>query len=319
MLVKAVIVLSAVLAVAAPVVAQEVPDPPAGQVFTLAGGDIGGNYFAIARALCRDLNRIASGSMRCSPEPTPGSVYNLSGLRSGELEFAIVQSDWLQAAREGTGRFAAAGPMESLRGVSELYRESITLLVSPDSGIDDPGDLDGKRIDIGQPATGRRATMDRIFDALRIDRSRLAEVSELPSSSAIEELCAGQLDAVVLVVGHPDVNVARAVEECDARILPLAGTDTGDAIAALGDYLPETIAAGTYPSLGDAIRTFGVTATLVTRDDAPAAQVAAILLVLGTRSDALVRAVPVLARRGTAPVWSGLGDVAAHPAVQPSG
>jgi hypothetical protein len=299
--------------------AQESPSAPPGRLFTLAGGDISGNYFAIARALCRELNRTATDGMRCSPEATPGSVYNLAGLRSGEIDFAVVQSDWLAAARAGTGRFAAEGPLESLRGVSELYREAITMLVTAESGIEDPGNLDGKRIDIGQPASGRRATMERIFEALAFDRARLGLVSELPTVSAIDELCDGKLDAVVLVAGHPDPNVARAVGECGARILPLAGTAAGDAIGALGDYLPETIAAEIYPSLAEPVDTFGVTAALVTLDDTPDAEVAAVLLVLSIRGDALSRAAPVLSERGTAPGWSGLGNVAAHAAAAPAG
>jgi hypothetical protein len=257
--------------------------------------------------------------MRCSPEATPGSVYNLEGLRSGEIDFAVVQSDWLAAARAGTGRFAGEGSFESLRGVSELYREAITMLVAADSGIEDPAALDGKRIDIGQPASGRRATMERIFEALSFDRGRLGLVSELPTVSAIDELCDGKLDAVVLVVGHPDANVARAVEQCGARILPLAETSAGESIAAIGDYLPESIAAGIYSSITEPIETFGVTAALVTLSDTPDAEVRAILQVLLTRGTALSRAAPVLSDQGTAPGWSGLGQVAAHPAAAPAG
>lgn len=294
--------------------AQEAAPPPQGRFFTLAGADVSGNYFAVARAVCREVNRISIDSMRCSPEATPGSVYNLTGMRAGEVDFAIVQSDWLEAARNGTGRFAAAGPFAELRGLSELYREAITVLVGPKSGMDDPGDLDGKRIDIGPPASGRRATMDRIFDILEFDRSRLALVSELPTSAAVDELCAGRLDAVILVVGHPDGNVARALDECGATILPLAGTVQGDAIAAIGDYLPDTIDAGLYASLPLPIKTFGVTAALVTLDTVPDSEVAAVQTVLSTRQDALTRSAPVLEKRGTAPAWSGLGGVAAHAA-----
>ncbi len=298
-----------------PVMAQEPATPEAGRFFTIAGGDIGGNYFAIARAICREINRGPSNGMRCSPEATPGSVYNLSGLRSGELDLAIVQSDWLQSAREGTGRFEGEGNFEGLRGVAELYREAITIVVARDAAIARPGDLVGKRVDIGQPASGRRATVDRIFRALEFDVSRLALMSELSSIAAFDELCAGRLDAVFLVVGHPDANVALALSECGARIIALLGTPQGDAIAGLGDYLPGTIAAGTYPELTSPVGTLWVTATLVARSDVPDDVVAEVLDVLGNRQDALRRAAPVLLRRAPGTVWSGIGNLPPHAAV----
>jgi hypothetical protein len=318
---RAVVALSLALGLwsGAVAVAQDTPASDGSRFFTLAGGAIGGNYFEIARVLCREVNRVAVPGMRCSPEATPGSVYNLDGMRSGELDLAIVQSDWLEAAGNGTGRFAAFGPFDTLRGVSELYREAITVVAGSGSDMADAGDLDGRRIDIGPPASGRRATMERIFTALRFDRARLALVSELPAAAALDELCAGRLDAVILVVGHPDATVARAVEECGARLLPLAGTTQGEAIAALGDYLPETIAAGTYPSLDAPVATYGVTATLVSLATVPDEIVGTVVRVLSTRQEPLVRGAPVLDQRGTAPLWSGLGGVEGHSALPSPG
>jgi TRAP-type uncharacterized transport system substrate-binding protein len=60
----------------------------------------------------------ASG-VRCSKETTPGSVYNLYALRSGELEFGIVQSDVGYAAYTGEGAFLGA-PFKDLRSVLSL-------------------------------------------------------------------------------------------------------------------------------------------------------------------------------------------------------
>jgi uncharacterized protein len=45
--------------------------------------------------------------MRCSPDPTPGSVYNVVALAEGQIDFALVQSDAHHFAVTGTGPFAA--------------------------------------------------------------------------------------------------------------------------------------------------------------------------------------------------------------------
>jgi TRAP transporter TAXI family solute receptor len=298
--------------------AQEQAQQPAPQFFTLAGGDIGGNYFALARAICRHLNRAAGGTMRCSPEATPGSGYNLVALKSGEIEFAIVQSDWLSAAQDGTGFFATSGAFADLRGVAELYREAITLVVSRDSGIQRPEGVKGKRIDIGVPTSGRRATIDRILNAMQIPPTGFERVSELPATAAVDELCEGRLDAVALIVGHPDANVARALADCGARIVPFAGTGAGRAVAGLGSYAPQVIAAGSYPSLAEDVGTFGVTADLVTRADVADAQVKALLEVLTLQADPLGNEVPVLSGRDPASTWQKGAVLPPHGAVPAS-
>ena len=79
---------------------------PAGAIdlrlFTLGSGEVGGGYFAAANAICELLNRERRGVLRCSPEATPGSIYNLAALRDRQLDFALVQSDWQRYAYEGS-------------------------------------------------------------------------------------------------------------------------------------------------------------------------------------------------------------------------
>jgi uncharacterized protein len=283
--------------------------------FTLAGGDVGGNYFATARAICAEVNRTAKGQMRCSPEATPGSVYNLDGLASGEIDFAIVQSDWLLAARDGAGVFANIGPMADLRGVMALYQEQVTLLVAADAGVAGPADLPGKRVDIGPPASGKRATAERLLGIIDITPAMFGQVSELTNAVAIDELCAGRLDAVIMVTGHPDLSVARAIGTCGARLVAFTDADHADAIAAAGLYTPSTIAAGIYGAESAAVPTFAVTATLVTRNtmpDTPDLRVVAIVTAVRGAAATLSRRVPVLAGLDAKAAWDDRLGIAAH-------
>lgn len=298
----------AVLALPLPATAQEEPL----SFFTLAGGDISGNYFAAARAICREVNRAALGKMRCSPEATPGSVYNLSGLRSGAVDFAIVQSDWLVAARDGTGPFAEGGPFGNLRGVARLYPETITILAATDSGITQPSDLVGKRIDIGPPASGRRATANRILTAIGVDPAGFGTVSELPTTTALGELCSGRIDAVFLVVGHPDASVGRTLTDCGARMVALTGGKVAAAIEALGSYERQSVPAGLYPEITSPVSSFGVTADIVTRSAVPVDQVDAVSDILRTRKTELVRLAPVLDAMDADNLWPDVSILPAH-------
>lgn len=81
-----------------------------------------GAYFPAAVALCRlaNVERPATG-LRCAALPSAGSVQNLTDLRAGTVTLAFAQSDAAEAARAGTGAFAAAGPDEGLRSVMGLF------------------------------------------------------------------------------------------------------------------------------------------------------------------------------------------------------
>ncbi len=192
-------------------------------LFTLGSGSVSGGYYEAARAICNAFNRHATADTRCSPEPTAGSLYNLVMLRDGQLDFAFAQSDWQGAAVNGTGPFAKAGAMTDLRSVMSLYPEMITVLARRDAGIETFGDLIGKRVDIGQPGSGRNASLARILDMLELGPADFGELSELPAESAISELCAGRIDATILIVGHPNATVGRALGTCDVDLVPFAG------------------------------------------------------------------------------------------------
>jgi len=83
--------------------------PPAArageEVFASVGtGELNGVYYPVGKAICEIVNRdLSIDGVRCSPEATPGSVYNIHAIQSGELEFGIVQADVNFNAYKGEG------------------------------------------------------------------------------------------------------------------------------------------------------------------------------------------------------------------------
>lgn len=262
------------------------------RLFTVGSGEVGGGYFNAASAICDSVNRANRGVLRCSPEATPGSLYNLVSLRDGQLDFALTQSDWQKAAYEGSGFFGQAGPMPELRAVMSLYPEAITVLARAGSGIAGLDDLPGKRVDIGPPASGRRATVLRVLTGLGLDRTAFAALVELPTDARFGELCAGRIDAAILVLGHPNAAVADVIPRCGATLVPIAGPAVEALLAESRDFVPYRIS---YPALGLDVPSYAVTATVVTRDDIdPALVEALVAATLGDLDQIGVRA-PVLA------------------------
>lgn len=270
--------------------------PAAGafSLFSVGSGEISGNYYAAAKAICDLMNRAAAGEMRCSPEPTVGSIYNLEALRQGQIEFAFVQSDWQRAAYDGSGQYAAAGPMRELRSVFSLYPEAVTVLVRREAGVSSAADLAGKRIDIGQPASGRRATALWLLREAGVETGDFAVLRELAAGNAVDELCAGRIDATMLVVGHPNAAVARALADCDAEILPVAPELRARLVENNAEVAADVIRAGVYPQLAADLPTIAVRATLATREDADPEQVEALVLTTLSGLDALGSRAPVL-------------------------
>jgi TRAP transporter TAXI family solute receptor len=246
------------LVVAAPAPAQDL------RLFSIGSGELDGGYFATARAICEAVNRAERKRFRCSPESTPGSLYNLVALDNGQLDFAIVQSDWHKHAFKGTSVFETRGPMTWLRSVMSLYPEPFTLVARPEAGIRGIRDLVGKRVDVGHPASGRQGTVRAVMERFRIKLSDFSFVAELPGSDAIDELCRGRIDATMLIIGHPSKAIGRAMNECAAELVSLGGPEIDELVAHSDDYHRASIPLRSYARPDGDVATFAVWATAVT-------------------------------------------------------
>lgn len=285
-------------------------------VFTVGSGDLGGGYYETARALCAAVNRDGDPALRCSPDPTPGSIYNLAMLADGELDFAFAQSDWQRAAFEGTDMFAGSGAMPDLRSVMALYPETVTILASVGSGISELDDLVGKTVDIGPPASGRHATVRALLRRLDISPEEFGGIRELTADQSIDELCESHLDAAILVIGHPNATVADGIQRCGLRLVAFDGPRIREVLTGAPDYVPVTIPGGTYPGAAGDTGSYAVYATIVTRADVPDDRVTALVRGLTDNLEALHRQHPVLAPVTAATARSVGLTAPLHPAAE---
>jgi len=239
------------------------------QTFISIGtGGVTGVYYPAGGAICRLVNRDrATHGIRCGVESTGGSVFNVNAIRSGELEFGVAQSDIQFHSLNGSGQFADAGAYEGLRAVFSLHPEPFTVVARADAGITSFADLKGKRVNIGNPGSGQRATMDVVLEALGWTTADFAVASELPPAEQAAALCDNNVDAMVYTVGHPSGAIQEATTACDTVLVNV----TGDAITGLIDansyYRMATIPGGMYRGTDTDTTTFGVGATFVTSAD----------------------------------------------------
>lgn len=283
---------------------------------SLGSGEFGGGYYQTAKALCERVNRIDRGSLRCSPEATSGSIYNIRALLARDLDLAIVQSDWASHARAGTAVFAAAGPRPDLVAVAALYVEAVTVLARRDAGIRSFTDLRRKRVDHGLPASGRRATMAMMLDRFGMSEDEFLDAVELPAGAVVPALCEGRIDATVLVVGHPSAIVQRAISECDAVLVPVKGPAVDALIAESPAYTPYVVPGGLYGVGVQPVSSLGTTAVLMTRLDMEGSVVERITRTLIRDSRVLAQRVPLLRLLTAETVAAVPSTIPLHPAMR---
>lgn len=234
------------------------------QFITIGTGGVTGVYYPTGGAICRLVNKDRkTHGIRCSVESTGGSIYNINTIRAGELDLAIAQSDWQYHAYNGTNLFEEKGPFKSLRSVFSLHAEPFTVVARADSGIKTFDDLKGKRVNIGNPGSGQRGTMEVLMKAKGWTMKDFKLVSELKASEQSKALCDNKIDAMIYTVGHPSGAIKEATTSCSSVIVEVTGPVIDKLVAENAFYRIVTIPSGMYTGSENEVTTFGVGATFV--------------------------------------------------------
>lgn len=238
---------------------------------TIGTGGVTGVYYPTGGSICRLVNKgRKEHGIRCSVESTGGSVYNLNTIRAGELDMGVAQSDWQYHAYHGTSKFKDQGPFGELRAVFSVHPEPFTVVARADSGIKKFEDLKGKRVNVGNPGSGQRGTMEVVMDALGWTMDDFALASELKSAEQSAALCDNKIDAMVFTVGHPSGSIKEATTTCDSVIVEVSGPAIDKLVADNSYYRKATIPGGMYRGSDEDVQTFGVGATFVSSTRVPA-------------------------------------------------
>lgn len=293
----------------------ELSIPGNDNVLLIGGGLPFGLYFPLAGSICRLLETGVS-AQRCAVVSLPDSAEAINALRNGEVPFALVQSDWLYHAVNGTSRYQETGPVENLRSVTGFYAEAFTVFVKATGPITSLSGLDGRRVSLGGADSYRGILGTAALDAAGLDTGDLAEVTAEPVVGAIERLCEGQTDAVVVMAAHP----AELLEEAGRRcgITPLSFTDAqvADLMDQLPGYTEVVIPARTYPGQTVPIRTVGLIPVLVTLAGTDEGTVAGLTRAITQGLSRLNAAHPAFSTIGIDSLQSGGQFAQPHGAVQ---
>ena len=246
------------------------PAAAAQKFVSIGTGGVTGVYYPTGGAICRLVNKTRKEhGIRCSAESTGGSVYNINTIRAGELEFGVAQSDWQYHAYHGTSKFKDAGAFTKLRAMFSVHAEPFTLIVRADSGITGFEGLKGKRVNIGNPGSGQRATMEVVMDAFGMKNSDFSLASELKGSEMAAAICDNKIDAMIYTIGHPAAALKEATTACEVKLIDVKGAPIDKLVKENPYYRTAIIPGGMYTGTPNDVTTFGVGATFVTSSDVP--------------------------------------------------
>lgn len=244
---------------------------------TIGTGGQTGVYYVVGQSICQLVNRdTAKTNVKCNAPSTGGSVDNLNAIAAGERDLGISQSDWQFHAYNGSSSFEGK-KNEKLRAVFSIHPEPFTVMARQDANINGFDDLKGKRVNVGDPGSGTRATMKVILDAKGWTEKEFKVASELKASEMASAMCDNNLDAITYNVGHPNGALKEAAASCDVKLVPVTGEAIDKLVEANPYYAKATIPGGLYKGSDNPTDSFGVYATLVASSDVDADKVYAVV------------------------------------------
>lgn len=291
-----------------------VPQAERGPYLRIAAGGGDGLYYETAKRICAAYERAVAALPKktCKALDTAGSVENLRLLREGEADFAVTQSDRQFIAYHGALLFGKEGPMKELRSVASLHTEFFLAAARAGEEAASFADMAGKRIDAGHAGSSARAATETVMALYGIkaeiapsDSGENADPQEA-AQARIARLCGGETDILTAVAGETSPFIQKLKDGCGIKFLKTSGDALRDLAARTPFYVTDRLPAGIAGDEAEAGAGFGMTATLVTRDDQDEAAVRAVYCALAAAG---IDITGVAGKEGnTAPVHEALEE-----------
>src|SRR5690554_7715817 len=223
---------------------------------TIGTGGQTGVYYVAGQSICRFVNRdTKTHGIKCNAPPRSGVLTKVNGNHIGEFNMGVMQSDHQYKAMEGLPPFD--NKMEDIRALFSLQSEVFTVLARRDAHIAKLDDLKGKRVNIGNPGSGQRDTLEEIMAKKGWDRSVFSLAAELKPAEQASALNDNNIDAMTYFVGHPNGAIQEATTTVDAVLVPVTGPEIDALLAETSYYTKADIPAAMYtgndlpsPSIG---------------------------------------------------------------------
>jgi len=169
------------------------PAPAEKTTQVLATGGTTGTYYGVGSAMMNVLNPLLTLT-ELNVTSTGASKDNVEGITDDEYGLAILQSDVLTYAHEGTNVFST--PETDALWVAGLYNE--TVQITAKGGITSVDQLKGKAVCVGDQGSGTEFNAYQVLEAYGMTADDI-KVVHANFGEASEMLKNGQIDAAFTV------------------------------------------------------------------------------------------------------------------------
>ena len=229
---------------------------------TLATGGTSGTYYAVGGVMKTVLDsKLTLSSLNV--ESTGASVANVNMITDGQAQMAILQSDVINYAHEGTNSFEGA-PEDNALWVAGIYNETVQILAKP--GINTVSDLKGKTVCVGDVGSGTEINAWQVLSAAGLTKDDINAVNG-SFQDGVDQLKDGKIDAAFTVAGAPTTAI---VDYATTNTLNLVSLSDEELAAIQAEYpflIRDDLAAGTYTGQDSDVTCVAIQATLVASEE----------------------------------------------------
>ncbi len=233
------------------------------QFLTIGTASVVGIYYPVGGATAQIINQADVG-LRATVEATGGSAFNVRALAAGELDLALAQSDVVFQAYEGQAGFEGEA-VSSLRTVMGLHAEPLHLVCDREAGVSTVRDIVGKRVNIGNPGSGIRFTVEQSLAALGIGIDDF-QAESLTAAEGVDFLRDRRVDCFFYTIGIGGAALQDISTTRDVVFVPLNEPEFQSLVEQFPYFAFTEVPAGTYRGQDEAITLFGVKALFVTTE-----------------------------------------------------
>ena len=229
---------------------------------TLATGGTSGTYYAVGGVIGTVLGPKLTLS-ELTVESTGASKANVNMITDGEAQMAILQSDVVNYAHNGTNTFA--GEVEdSALWIAGIYNETVQILAKP--GINNVSDLKGKTVCVGDVGSGTEVNAWQVLGAAGLTENDIKVVNG-SFQDGVDQLKDGKIDAAFTVAGAPTTAIVDYATTNELNLVSLSDSELAAIRAEYPFLVQDNLAAGTYTGQDKEVVCVAVQAALVASEN----------------------------------------------------
>lgn len=224
-----------------------------------------GTYYIVAAAMAKTITE-HSKILDVIAQPTKGSIENINLTSNGDMEVGMSNSDGPYFAYQGTGMYEKFGKMNVL-GCMALYMSAGHMVALKKSGIENYGDLRGKKVCLGPPGQTVVEMSKAILREYGIDPEKDIRPYYLSIDEGMQKLTDGEIDASFFVAGLPTSGLINAASQADLLFVGASDEALDSVIEKMPYYARYNIPGGTYRGIPNDAPTLKIMTEMFVRSD----------------------------------------------------